>query len=187
MCCHGPGGSSVILRSSPGLGMLTIWQGWQVFQNISATLSHPGHQTLVRSLRFIDTIPGWPSCARCRTWSLKLKGMMIRVPCSTNFPITRSSFLTSRYRLFSSLCHISVCTHFLEFDSSLSASETSSISWVDRAYGVDFSATNLTYSSVSELRSALALLLVRRHRESAVFTFPSMCLTVKQLGCDFFE
>ena len=58
----------------------------------------------------------WRSCARCMTWSHKLEGMTIRFPRSTNFPITESSFLTSRYRLFSSLCHISVCTHFLTFD-----------------------------------------------------------------------
>ena len=77
--------------------------------------------------------------------------MWIRVPRSTNFPITESSFLTNRYRLFSSLCHISVCTHFLTFDSSLSASEARSISRVDRACGVEFSATNLTYFSTSEL------------------------------------
>ena len=85
---------------------------------------------------------------------------MIHVPRSTNFPITESLFLTSRYRLVSSLCHISVCTHFLTFDS-LSASEARSISQVDSACGVEFSATNLTYSSAAELRSALALLLVR--------------------------
>ena len=106
--------------------------------------------------------------------------MIIRVPRSNNFPITESSFLTSRYRLFSSLCHISVCTHFLTFESSLSASEARSISRVDRACGVEFSARNLTYSSASELRSALALLLVRRERESAMFSFPGICLTVKR-------
>lgn len=174
VCCHGPEGNSVLLRGSGGLGMLTIWQGWHVLQNVSASLSHPGHQTLVRSLRFIDTIPGWPLCARCRTWLRKLEGMMIHVPRSTNFPITESSFLMSTYRLVLSLCHISVCTHFLTFDSSLSASEACSISQVDSACGVEFSATNLTYSSAAELRSALALLLVRRERVSAMFSFPGM-------------
>ena len=101
--------------------------------------------------------------------------MIIRVPRSTNFPITESSFLTSKYLLFSSLCHISVCTQFLRFDSSLSTSEVRSISRVHRACGVEFSATNLTYPSVLELRTALALLFVRRDRESAMFSFPVFC------------
>ena len=101
-------------------------------------------------------------------------------PRSTNFPITERSSLTSWYHLLSSLFYISVCTHCLTFDSSLSASEARSISRVDRACGVEFHTKNLTYSSASELRSALDWFLVRRDRESAMFSFPVMCLTVKR-------
>ena len=96
ICCHGSEGSSILLRSSGGLGILTIWQGWQVLQNISASLSYPSHHTLVRSVHFMDNIPGYSSCARCRTLSRKLEGMIIRVPRSSNFPIT----VTSKCRLF---------------------------------------------------------------------------------------
>ena len=67
ICCHGHERSSVILRVSGDVGMPTIWQGGQALQNFSASFSHPGHQILVRSLRFIDTIPGWPSRARRNT------------------------------------------------------------------------------------------------------------------------
>lgn len=102
MRCHGPEGNSVHLRGSGGLGILTTWPGRQVLQNISKSLSHPDQHTLVRSQLFMDTILGWPSWARCRSWSRKLEGIMIRVPRSTNFPITESWFLGSRYRLFSS-------------------------------------------------------------------------------------
>ena len=72
---------------------------------------------------------------------------MIRVPHSTSFPMTESSLLTIDYRLFSSVSHCSFRMHSLTLDSSLSTAETRSITRVDRAHGVAFSATNLTYSS----------------------------------------
>ena len=61
ICCHGPDGSSVLLSGSGGGGIETIWQGRHDVQNLSASLSQFGHQTFVRSRRFIKTIPGWPS------------------------------------------------------------------------------------------------------------------------------
>ena len=138
------------------------------------------HQTLVRSLHFITTIPGWPLWASSNTLSHRLKGTTIQAPLSTNFPFAECSFLTIKYRLFPSLWHCSILIYSLTFQICSCTTEARSTTCVDKAWGVEFSATNLTYSSASEHNFPPGFITpeVRRDKVSAMFSIPRICLTL---------
>ena len=61
MSCQGPRSNPVMWRGSGLLGPLTTWHPWHVLQNVSASLSMPGHQSFVHKRCFIFAIPWCPS------------------------------------------------------------------------------------------------------------------------------
>ena len=88
---HGPVGKGVVLIGSGGGVRLTNWHPWQVLQCFSASLSMPGHHTLLQSVCLVPTMPKWPSWAMDNTLGLSFFGMTILVPLSISFPIVHSS------------------------------------------------------------------------------------------------
>ena len=94
--CQAPEGDKVLVIGSGLLNLLFTWHPWQVLQSRSASLSIPGHQTFMRNILFVFTIPWWPSCASSNTRLRNSLGMMMRVPRSSKLPWLHSSCRSAR-------------------------------------------------------------------------------------------
>ncbi len=171
--CQGVLGNCVILSGSGLSGLITNWHPWHDLTCLSASLSTVGHHTLLLRFCLVPTMPKCPSWARFKALAQSDCGNTMRVPLKTNCPITLNSLAMGAYDLHSS--KPPVCMAYLTLFSSSSAADASSTVLVVSAFGVAFTATNLTYSSASCLCVCCPFFpQTRRESESAMFCSPGM-------------
>ena len=117
--------------------MLTSRHPRHVSQNLSTSLSIPGHQTFYRILCFMLTILGSSSWASISTRGLNLLGTTILVPLQRiSLPITHSSMLTGMYCLCRSAFHVLFLMQLRSSTNTSSSTDASLISHVVVARGV---------------------------------------------------
>ena len=139
---HGASGIVEGLRGTDGGGGISAWQAPHMRTNASASVSIPGHHTLVRRSCLSLTIPWCDSCAMSNVCLRSARGITIRFPRRRIPFVVDSSSLTRRYALSSSsLGHSLVVSAFITRCISRSACDDDAISSLVNARGMALSST----------------------------------------------